>query len=75
MRPFTIIHDANRRDNNIAAIHREGCHAAIRELRPGARAVNHTGTLRQALDIAVDPEDRRLGYTDDDVKVHRCVSA
>lgn len=72
VKSFDVVMDANRRDNKIAAIHIGGCHALERDLRNGAYTVQVEGTLRDALDVAVDAEDRRIGYTDDDARVYPC---
>lgn len=73
MDEYTVVLDANRRDGTIAAIHRKGCRAAKRDQVPGSTSRAVTGTLNDALNVAVDDEDRRLGYNDTDAKLHNCV--
>lgn len=72
---YTVICDANRRDGTIAAIHRAGCRDIQADINSAAHTVNLSGSLRDALDVAVDAEDRDLGYGDVDVKVYPCAAA
>lgn len=69
---YTIVFDANQRGGFLATIHRKGCRDIARDLNPAAFTVSVTGTLREAKDVAVDPDDRALGYTDEHIKVYGC---
>lgn len=70
---FTVIIDANGFRSHIAGIHATGCADIERHPNPGAYKAEVEGTLRDALDVAVDPQDRDMGYGDDDAKVFPCV--
>lgn len=72
---FAVVTDANRRDNMLAVIHADGCPAVSKDENRGSHTWHVAGSLRDAMDVAVDPDDRELGYGDEDVKVHECAQA
>ena len=70
---YTIEIDANMRGGRyLAAIHAANCRAIGREATAATRTETIVGTLREALDIAVDAEDRELGHDDSDAYIHPC---
>jgi len=72
MTDYLVYINANRSDGKLAAIHISGCPVASRDFTPGTHIAGVTGTLRDALDVAVDPDDRDLGYDDSDAHIHNC---
>lgn len=72
MKKFTVIVDPNGFQNHIAGIHRASCADIARHPNPHAYMTDVEGTLRDALDTAVDGQDRDMGYTDADAKVFPC---
>lgn len=68
---FTVVIAANQATDYLAEIHRAGC--ADLDRKRGMK-VNVTGTLRDALDVAVDEDDRDMGYDDTAARVFPCTS-
>ena len=74
---FTVFCNVNAfPGDTMAEIHRSTCRAIGRKDYHDhpATYVGHADTLRDALDIAVDEEDREMGYDDSHARLEPCVT-